>query len=152
MHKAMRLPAAAVLSDVLWTKASPGRTDTKVQICLQTQTSCRLETGMDDCVPAVAAAVAPNRRRKQRIKSINQMALALVLLDVEDAIVSREHIWSLCNLRHTAVTFSVQIICFWRPLAQYCFHGTLRPSSYIRVVVQARNDQRPRAVPRHGCR
>ena len=40
------------------TKASPGRTNAKVQICLQTQTSCRSETGMDDCVAAVTAAVA----------------------------------------------------------------------------------------------
>ena len=41
------------------TKASPGRTDAKVQICLQTQTSCRSETaGMDDCVVTLTAAVA----------------------------------------------------------------------------------------------
>ena len=51
----------AVSSD---TKASPGRTDAKVQIFLQTQTSCRLETSMDDYVAAVAVAMAAYRRRK----------------------------------------------------------------------------------------
>ena len=40
------------------TKASLGRTDARVQICLQTQTICGMETGMDDCVAAVAAALA----------------------------------------------------------------------------------------------
>ena len=42
------------------TEASLGRTNAKkVQICFQTQTaSCRLETGMDDYVAAVTAAVA----------------------------------------------------------------------------------------------
>ena len=40
------------------TKASPRLTDAKGQICLQTQTSGRLKTGMDDCVAAVTAAVA----------------------------------------------------------------------------------------------
>ena len=44
----MSLPAAAVVGDVLWTKASTGWTDEKGQICLQTQTSCRLGTGMGD--------------------------------------------------------------------------------------------------------
>ena len=39
-------------------KASPGRTDTKVPICLQTQTSFRLKIGMDDSVAVVTAAVA----------------------------------------------------------------------------------------------
>ena len=54
------------------------RTDgRKVQLCLQTQTSCRLETGMEDCVAAVTAAVAACRRCKQRIKNINQLALVL---------------------------------------------------------------------------
>ena len=38
-------------------KASPGRTDAKVQICLRTQTSRRLKTGMDDCVAAAMATV-----------------------------------------------------------------------------------------------
>ena len=59
------------------TKASPGRTDANVQICLQTQTSCRLETGMGDYVAAVMATVAAYRRCKQRIKHINQLALVL---------------------------------------------------------------------------
>ena len=49
----MRLPAAAVLRYVL---ACPGRTDAKIQIRLQRKTSCRLETGMDDCVAAVTAS------------------------------------------------------------------------------------------------
>ena len=44
------------------TKASPGRTDVKVQICLQTQTTCRLETDMDDYVAAVTAVMAAYRR------------------------------------------------------------------------------------------
>ena len=69
------------------TKASPGRTDAKVQICLQTQTSCRLEKIMDDHVAAVTVGVAAYRRRKQRIKNINQLALVLGLLGEEDAIV-----------------------------------------------------------------
>ena len=60
------------------------------------------------------------------------------------------YICSLSNVRRTAVTSSVQIICCWRPLAQYCLHGTLRSSSCIRAVVQVQNDRRPRAVPRHG--
>ena len=45
---------------------------------------------MDDYVSAVTVAVAAYRRRKQRIKNINQLALVLGLLDEEDAIVSRE--------------------------------------------------------------
>ena len=132
------------------TEASPERTDAKVLICLQSQTSYRLETRMDDCVAAVTAAVAAYRRRKQRIKNISQLALVIELLNAEDAIVSREHSCSLCNVRRTAVTSSVQIRCCWRPLAQYCLHGTLRPWSCIRVVVQVRNDRRPRASPRQG--
>ena len=43
----------------------------------KTQTSCRLQTGMDDCVAAVTAAVAAYRRCKQIIKNINQLALVL---------------------------------------------------------------------------
>ena len=66
------------------TKASPGRTDAKVQICLQTQTSCRLKTGMDNCVAAMTAAVAAYRRRKPRIKNNNQLAPVLGLIDKED--------------------------------------------------------------------
>ena len=53
----MPLPAAVVLRYVvLW--ACLGWTDAKIQIRLQRQTSCRLETGMDDCVAAVTATVA----------------------------------------------------------------------------------------------
>ena len=40
----------------------------------------------------MTAAVAACRRRKQRIKNINQLALVLGLPDEEDAMVSREHI------------------------------------------------------------
>ena len=58
----------------------------------------RLETSMDDYVAAVTVAVAAYRRRKQRIKNINKLALVLGLLDEEDAVVSREHICSLCNV------------------------------------------------------
>ena len=65
---------------------------------------------MDDYVAAVRVAVAACRRRKQRIKNINQLALVLGLLDVEDAIVSREHIGSFCNGRCAAITSSVHII------------------------------------------
>ena len=46
----------------------------------------------DDCVAAVTVAVAAYRRRKQRIKNTNQLALVLGLLDEEDAVVSRENI------------------------------------------------------------
>ena len=72
-------------------------------ICLQTQTSCRLETAMDDCVAAVAASEAVYRHRKLRIKNTNQLALVLGLLDEEDAIVSREQICSFCKVRRAAV-------------------------------------------------
>ena len=44
---------------------------------------------MDDCIAAVAAAVAAYRRREQIIKTIYQLALVLELLDEEDAIVSQ---------------------------------------------------------------
>ena len=46
----------------------------------------------DDCVAAVTVAEAAYRRRKQRIKNTNQLALVLGLLDEEDAVVSRENI------------------------------------------------------------
>ena len=46
----------------------------------------------DDCVAAVTAAVAAYRRRKQRIKNTNQLALVLGLIDKEDAVVSPENI------------------------------------------------------------
>ena len=49
---------------------------------------------------------------------INQLALVLGLLPVEDAIESENtSICSLYNVRRTA-TSSVQIKCCWRPLAQ----------------------------------
>ena len=57
---------------------------------------------MDDCVVAVTAAVAAYLRGKQRIKNVNQLELVLGFLDVDDAILSQEHICSLCNLRCTA--------------------------------------------------
>ena len=60
------------------TKASPGRIDAKVHISPQTQTSCRLETSMEDYVTAVTVTVAAYRRRKHGIKNINQLA-SLVL-------------------------------------------------------------------------
>ena len=44
------------------------------------------------CVAAVKVAVAAYRRRKQRIKNTNHLALVLELLDEEDAVVSRENI------------------------------------------------------------
>ena len=124
------------------TRASPGWTDVTVQIFLQTHTSRRLETIFDDYVGAVTVEVAAYRCRKHRIKNINRLALVLGLLDEDDAVVSREHICSLCNVRVAAavvVTSWVHIIR-WRPLAQYCLHDTMWPSSCIRVVGQARND------------
>ena len=47
----------------------------------------------DDCVAAVTVVVAVYRRRRQRIKNTNQLALVLGLLDEEDAVVSRENIF-----------------------------------------------------------
>ena len=95
------------------TRASPGRTDATVQIFLQTHTSRRLETNFDDYVGAVTVEVAAYRCRKHRIKNINRLALVLGLLDEDDAVVSREHICSLCNVRGAAavvVTSWVHII------------------------------------------
>ena len=57
--------------------------DAKIYICLQTQTSCEMETGVDNYVAAVATAVTVDRRCKQRIKNIDQLALILGLLDEE---------------------------------------------------------------------
>ena len=71
---------------------------------------------MDDFVAALTATVAAYRRLKQIIKSIYQLALVLGLLDEEDAIVSREYIYSLRNVHRTAVTSSVKTRCCWRPL------------------------------------
>ena len=59
---------------------------------------------MDDSAAAMTAAVAANRHRKYRVKSINQFALVIVgLLGEEDAIVSREHICRLGNARRTVI-------------------------------------------------
>ena len=71
---------------------------------------------MDACIVEMTAAVATFRRRKQIIEDTNQLALVSGLIIVKDAIVSREHIYSLCNVRCTAVMSSVQIICCWKPL------------------------------------
>ena len=97
---------------------------------------------MNDYVAAVTVTVAAYRRRKRRMKNINQFALVLGLPNEEDAIVSREHITSFCNVLRALVYVvgTHNIRCRWRPLAQYCLHGTWWPSSCIRVVVQARND------------
>ena len=57
---------------------------------------------MGDCDAAVTVTMAACRRCKQRINNINQLALVLGLLHVEDAIESREHTsiaCSLCNVR-----------------------------------------------------
>ena len=51
--------------------------------------------------------VAAYRRRKKRIKNINQLALVLGLFDEEDVIVSREHVCRFCNVRRAAVTSSI---------------------------------------------
>ena len=58
----------------------------KFKLPSNTDTSCRLESGMDDCVATVTAAVAAYRRCKQRIINNNQLAFVLGLLDEEDAI------------------------------------------------------------------
>ena len=78
---------------------------------------------MDDCVAAVAVAVAAYRRCKPRIKNIDQLALVLGLLDDEGVIVSRERTCILfCNVGRTS---SVVIRYCWRPLAHHCYlHGT----------------------------
>ena len=74
----MYLPAAAaVLRYVLWAKVCPGQTDGRKSSSLPSQTSCRVQTGMDDCVAAVTAAVAAYRRCKQIMRYINELALVL---------------------------------------------------------------------------
>ena len=73
---------------------------------------------MDDCIVEMTAAVTTFRRGKQIIEDTNQLALVSGLFIVKDATVSREHVCSLCNVRCTAVTSSVQIICCWKPLTQ----------------------------------
>ena len=45
---------------------------------------------MDDCVAAVADAVAAYRCRKRTIKNIAQLALVLRLLDEENVIMSQD--------------------------------------------------------------
>ena len=63
---------------------------------------------MDNCVAAVTVAVAAYRSRKQRSKHINDMVLVLKLFNEDDAIVPREHISCLCNVRRAAaITCSV---------------------------------------------
>ena len=56
---------------------------------------------MGDCDAAVTVAMAACRRCKQRIKNINQVALVLELLHVEDqsSPENTSSICSLCNLR-----------------------------------------------------
>ena len=63
---------------------------------------------MDDCVAAVTAAAAQYIDAASRE---SKMSISWHSLHVEDAIVAREHICSLCNVHRTAVMFSVQIIC-----------------------------------------
>ena len=73
---------------------------------------------MDDCIVEMTAAVTTFRRRKQIIEDTNQLALVSGLFIVKDAIVSQEHIYSLCDVLCTAVTSSVQISYYWKPLTQ----------------------------------
>ena len=93
---------------------------------------------MDDCVAAVTTSGAEYPRHKLRIKNINQLALVLGLLAEEDTLVSREQISSFCNVRRAAVDVlgTVHYILHSRTAQSYCLHGTLRPSSCVRVVVQ----------------
>ena len=80
------------------------------------------------CIAAVTAAVAAYRWRKYIIKNTNQFALAVLLLDEEDAVVSREHICSLCDVVScTALASSLHIRSCLKPLAQRCLHDMLRP-------------------------
>ena len=108
----MNLPAASsVLRMWYGRRRPPDERTQKFQSVFKYRPPCRFETGIDDCVAAATAIVASYRHRKQIIKNINQLALVLGLHKVEDAIVFREHICSLYNLRRTAATSSVQIIC-----------------------------------------
>ena len=70
-------------------KGFPGRTDARVQACLQTQTSRGMETDMDDS--ALRWWRPWGQRRKQRTKNIDQLALVLGLLDEEVIIMSQGH-------------------------------------------------------------
>ena len=63
---------------------------------------------MDDCVPAVVAAVEAYRHRKHRIKNIEQLPLVLGLLQEENAIMSREHNPSLWNVPYSSYVFGKQ--------------------------------------------
>ena len=49
---------------------------------------------------------------------------------VEESIMAREHICSLCNVRRTAVTFSVQYICLTGPRKIYFGHKILMQPSH----------------------
>ena len=63
-------------------KASPGRTDSKVQIAFKHRPRVGWrQAWMTDCVAAMMAAAATYRRRKQGIENINQLALVLGLID-----------------------------------------------------------------------
>ena len=112
----MRLPAAAVLRSVSW--ACPGRTDAKLKKKkLKRQSSC---TGMDDYCVAIyffrsktdlvyrhewlcrsgnghgGSILTPQAENKN-------CQISWYLFHVEDAIVAREHICSLCNVDNPRV-------------------------------------------------
>ena len=120
------------------------------QTYLETQTSREKETDVDDCVATVAAYV----RRGQRIKNIAEWAFFQGFLDEEDAIMSQDNRRTYTKPLQRAVQLPPRYRCCWRPLAQSCLHGTVRPASCICVVEQAPHDRRPRAQPcqRHRCR
>ena len=131
------------------TKASPGRTDAKVQICIQTQTSCGMDTCLDDCVAAVTAAVAAYRRGKKRINSSHPFwgfSTWKVQSSCPDSISVAFAMYVVQQLLRPRYIFGA----VGGRLHSHCLHGTLRPASCIRVVVQARNDLRPRVVLYHA--
>ena len=144
----MRLPAAAVLRYELW--ACPGRTDAKIQIRLQRQTSCRLETGMDDCRSGDGhggSILTPQAENKkwQAIDTRSTWKMQSWLENTSSAA------FAMCIVQQLRSRYRLNLLK--RPLAQYRLHGTLRPSRCICVVVQVvRNDRRPRAALRHGCK
>ena len=99
------------------TKVSPGQMDAKVQICLQTQTLCRLETGMDAlrCSGNGRGGSISTPQSRESTTSISWYS-SRGLLDLQDAIVSREHICSLCNVRRTAGSSSVVVVVVYLTL------------------------------------